>query len=260
MKHFIYRIHNLINGKEYTGKHSTDDLNDGYYGSGTILKRAIDKYGLENFAIEILCFYNSSEEAYLAEEKIVDEEYVWRDDTYNQKLGGTGSWFHTSGMVTVVDKNGNTFNVPIDDPRYICGELKHQNVNMATVTDGFKCFNVPVSDSRYISGELQHISKGTVTVRDKTGKVLKISKDDPRYLSGELTHICKGTISVRDKEDNMFRVSKNDPRYLSGELVGVTKGRHSPNNYSSKTCPHCGKIGKGPNMSRYHFNNCRAKI
>lgn len=24
-------------------------------------------------------------------------------------------------------------------------------------------------------------------------------------------------------------------------------------------CPHCGKIGKGPNMKRYHFNNCKQR-
>ena len=26
---------------------------------------------------------------------------------------------------------------------------------------------------------------------------------------------------------------------------------------SELTCPHCGKNGKGPNMTRYHFNNCK---
>lgn len=26
-----------------------------------------------------------------------------------------------------------------------------------------------------------------------------------------------------------------------------------------KTCPHCGLEGKGPNMTRYHFDNCKRK-
>ena len=25
------------------------------------------------------------------------------------------------------------------------------------------------------------------------------------------------------------------------------------------TCPHCSKVGKGPNMTRYHFDNCKLK-
>ena len=28
--------------------------------------------------------------------------------------------------------------------------------------------------------------------------------------------------------------------------------------YISRTCPHCGKIGSGSNMTRYHFYNCRS--
>ena len=30
--------------------------------------------------------------------------------------------------------------------------------------------------------------------------------------------------------------------------------------FENKTCIYCGKIGKGPNMTRYHFNNCKNKI
>ena len=30
--------------------------------------------------------------------------------------------------------------------------------------------------------------------------------------------------------------------------------------FENKICPYCKKIGKGPNMTRYHFNNCKNKI
>jgi len=29
---------------------------------------------------------------------------------------------------------------------------------------------------------------------------------------------------------------------------------------SERTCPHCNKTGKGPNMSRYHFDNCPSRV
>lgn len=48
----IYKTTNLINNKIYVGKDSHNDSN--YFGSGTILVKAIKKYGKENFKKEIL--------------------------------------------------------------------------------------------------------------------------------------------------------------------------------------------------------------
>jgi len=50
----IYKTTNLVNGKIYIGQDMYDRPIKEYAGSGTIFKRAIKKYGIENFTKEIL--------------------------------------------------------------------------------------------------------------------------------------------------------------------------------------------------------------
>lgn len=88
--HFIYKTTNLKNGKYYVGMHSTSNLNDGYLGSGTKLRRSIRKYGKENFRLEILEFFNSREELVKREQHLVNEDMLKDDLCMNLKHGGSG--------------------------------------------------------------------------------------------------------------------------------------------------------------------------
>ena len=71
--HYVYEIVNSVNGKLYYGVHSTDDLDDGYLGSGSVIGHAKRKYGKENFAIEILAFYDDRTQAGKAETRLLQE-------------------------------------------------------------------------------------------------------------------------------------------------------------------------------------------
>ena len=50
---YIYETTNLINGKKYIGQHR-GSFDKEYKGSGTLLRRAIKKYGKENFEVKLL--------------------------------------------------------------------------------------------------------------------------------------------------------------------------------------------------------------
>ena len=54
--YYVYQITNKINGKIYIGQHSTLDIEDGYFGSGRVLRLALKKYGKESFTKEVLNF------------------------------------------------------------------------------------------------------------------------------------------------------------------------------------------------------------
>lgn len=90
MKHYVYRIDNLINGKYYIGKHSAKSLDNSYMGSGIHIRAAIDLYGIDNFKKTILKTFPTSEEAYAYEAELVTQELVDDPMCYNIMKGGTG--------------------------------------------------------------------------------------------------------------------------------------------------------------------------
>jgi len=90
MKYVIYKTTNLINQKIYIGLHATNNVNDSYMGSGIFLKKAIKKYGKENFKKEILYIFDNKKDMITKEKELVTEEFCLRKDTYNMVKGGYG--------------------------------------------------------------------------------------------------------------------------------------------------------------------------
>jgi hypothetical protein len=88
MYHTVYKITNIINGMIYIGKHSTNNLNDDYMGSGKALNEDYDEYGIENFTKEILFIFETEDEALEKEREIVNYEFIYKNDNYNLAIGG----------------------------------------------------------------------------------------------------------------------------------------------------------------------------
>lgn len=86
---YIYLITNNINGKIYIGKHSTNNLDDDYMGSGILIKKAIQKYGIENFTKEYLAFCDTEEKLNWFE-KFYIKKFNAREVGYNLTDGGDG--------------------------------------------------------------------------------------------------------------------------------------------------------------------------
>nr|DAO71558.1 MAG TPA: GIY-YIG nuclease superfamily protein [Caudoviricetes sp.] len=90
MYHYVYKIIQLSTRKEYIGIHSTDDFNDGYMGSGTLIKPAVDACP-DDFVKTIIWMCDTREEAEELESTLVTEEYLkenFPERTFNQVPGG----------------------------------------------------------------------------------------------------------------------------------------------------------------------------
>lgn len=88
---YIYITENLVNNKKYIGLHKSAEFDRKYIGSGVLLRKAINKYGIENFNCKVLQWCYSQEE-------LNNQEKYWisyfnakdSDKFYNVAEGGLG--------------------------------------------------------------------------------------------------------------------------------------------------------------------------
>jgi hypothetical protein len=92
--HYLYKTTNNLSGKYYYGMHSTDNLNDGYHGSGKRLRYSINKYGKENHTIEILQFFSSRQELINKEKELINLNEIAKEECMNLMVGGQGGYTH----------------------------------------------------------------------------------------------------------------------------------------------------------------------
>lgn len=88
MIYYLYKVTNLRNGKIYIGIHKAKSIDDGYMGSGKLLKVAIKKYGKESFRKDIIETFNNEEDMVAREQEIVTSEFVLDENNYNIMPGG----------------------------------------------------------------------------------------------------------------------------------------------------------------------------
>lgn len=92
MFYTVYKTVNLINGKFYFGAHKTVNPNDDYLGSGVYIKRAVAKYGKENFRKEVLFVYLDPESAFGKEDELICCYRRLDPLCMNLRKGGSGGF------------------------------------------------------------------------------------------------------------------------------------------------------------------------
>lgn len=105
---YIYLTTNLLTGKIYIGQHHAEQFSTSYIGSGTMLRKAIKKYGKQNFTVELLCECLTQEELdekeinYIAKYNSTDKQIG-----YNVSLGGNSTNFSEETKQRIADIHRN---------------------------------------------------------------------------------------------------------------------------------------------------------
>lgn len=185
MYHTVYKVTNLINGKIYIGKHNTEFLYDSYRGTGTRIKRAIKKYGKENFSIEYLFFGFSEQDAYDFEESIVTKDFIKRNDVYNSRIGGNSPFtLDTSALSRISESNKNKITcIELDSGKYVSITKKKFYENRAL----YKTHN----EGKEVSDNLKERIRKTLIGRKRSLESRKLQSETNSGRSMGETHRTK---------------------------------------------------------------------
>ncbi len=101
--------------------------------------------------------------------------------------------------------------------------------------------------------------KGKVLTKEHKEKISKSTKGvkKPKGHGEKIAAFNRTRVFTDEHRENISKSLKG------GKLSDVTRQRmreavRKPRVNVDVECPHCGLVGKGGNMTRYHFNNCKA--
>ena len=200
---YIYKITNLVNGKEYIGQTSLSiqerfkqhihDANKGYYNHRP-LYNAFNKYGIENFIIEELEECNTEE----VDQKEI--EYINKFNTYsngyNATLGGEGT------IIIDYDKVLEKYQMGLSAGQ-IAKDMNHDIKQITRILKSKGISKEEIIERGHDSQgrPLYKIDKKTNEILEKFNSVAKaaqylkdnnISKDTIGGISAHISQCCNG--------------------------------------------------------------------
>ena len=252
---YIYKTTNLINDKIYIGQKTSEIFIESYKGSGVILKKALNKYGEENFKVEILERCNSKDELDLAEKKWI--EILKSTDNsigYNIAEGGQGGNLgeEVNKRISIALKG---------KPKYKGWHPYNNGVNIIHLYDeepipeGFVYGNLPKSEesiqkwkntmNNKSSKELEEIRNKMNETRKKT--LEKKSKEE-RALIGK--HISNGRIGIEPWNKGKNWLTEEHKEKLREAVSKQKSEEHKKHLSESRKFSGCSKGEKNPRAKK----------
>lgn len=268
---YVYKTTNLKNGKIYIGqKQSSTFSAEKYLGSGTLLTRAVKKYGKQNFSVELLKFCNCKQ-TLDEQERLYIKYYKSTDRSigYNIAIGGQGGNLGPECLKKIsksLKENGNHFSLK-GYTSYIDEYNKIRYIkNTDTPPESWKKGNISTGKIRVTNGKNDKFIekdspipegywKGTILKGRKLSDETKLKMSAAQKCVDRTNFVpaIKDRIAITDGINQKF-IPKNEPIPLGWHLGNMrTSGKHDMSRYySDATLREKNKTSKsGKNNSMY---------
>lgn len=229
---FVYKTTHS-NGRYYIGRHQTNNIDDGYFGSGKWVTGIKDKSSLTR---EVIAEATSTEELYTLEEYHISLNF---NDPYcmNLKKGSDGNTSEDAKYFARKMIENGTHN-------FIGGSIQKQRVKDGT--------------HHFLNGDIakksnaKRISDGTHNLQGLNNPTHKRIADGTFHMFGEnnpaVKRVKNGTHNFLGKELNQKRIDEGTHNFL---------GPNAPSQFVW-SCEICNKTGKGKGIyTRFHGKNCK---
>lgn len=231
---YIYRTTNLINGKIYIGKSERRiDESENYFGSGTILNKAIEKYGKVNFKKEILCVVNNINALNFLEIfciSLYKEEHGM--NCYNLAKGGDGGNNYRYAPQEIKDEFSKTMSIVTKGENNGFYKKHHTEESKKKISEAKKGWKM--------SDEHKEIMRNKAL-----GNKINLGRKASFETKAKLSQIQSG-------EGNGHYGKKHSPASLKLISENIKKSKEE-----KFICEYCGKAVDKGNYNRWHGDNCK---
>lgn len=278
MIHYVYRIQLLkgsLAGKYYIGQHRTNDINDGYVGSGTILRNYYKVYGAkegETFTKDILQYCSSIAELNKVEKALIADKYETDSDCINLIAGGRGKGFSEETRRKISEANKGR-EITEEERQRISQTLKGHPVpaeTRALISQHVKEKCKDPEHRKKVSEAQKHRKPISEETRRKLSEVNKgrtccwRGKKMPQYVKEKMSKSQKGKVAINNGTDIKrvepseleYYLSKGWMRGLRDEDKRQMSERNKGKTISEETKRKLSEINTGRKMSE----EARAKI
>jgi group I intron endonuclease len=255
---FVYLINNPANGKTYVGQHTTVDLHDGYFGSGFVLKRAINKHGKENFELGYLVFTEHRDE-------LNEQERIWVD--YFKNHAGRGNYNVANGGYRWQTEEINQKGSQTRKKRFASGELVVWNKGKTNIysEESLRKMSesrIGIPQTKEANDKRSKTQSGVKRPQDVIEKIRKAKQENPKiYTDLDRDKIRQQMVAFNKENKIECPWCHKQATLFNAKCWHFDNCKLNPNCQKEKVvCPHCNKSGvKGVMMRKYHFDNCKHK-